>query len=112
MSKPKAVKAEMSRAERATSKAKKSVKANAPVAKVEVKENTPKSTRKLTMSADARRFIKEGHTKLELQTYLQKHWELPDTKIWYVNWYFSDAKRKGFLPKEFLTEMRAEKVPA
>lgn len=51
--------------------------------------------RKLTMSSDARACIKAGMTRVDLRQHLLTEWQLPKEKVWYANWYFADAKRKG-----------------
>lgn len=76
-----------------TAKTKASAKVTTTVAKVDGRKTRD------TMSRDARECIAGGMTKDEVYAHLVKNWKLPPEKKWYVNWYFSDARRRGLIPQ-------------
>lgn len=82
----------------AKSKKKEVVIATKPVNKKEVAVKIDGRKTRVTMSSQAREHIRNGGTKETLYAFLQKECGLIPEKKWYVNWYFSEARRKGFIP--------------
>ncbi len=75
------------------------VKASTKVEVLTVKSPTGRNV-KFNLSHDAREKIKGGITFDGLWAVFQKDWNLPDTKKWYVSWYFSESVRKGYITAE------------